>query len=96
MVNKEPKGPIYDNYEDIMHRHYKENYDSGRYPFERYEIAYTYGFGLVEPGAYRDRDWLEIEDDVRAEWEEKEAGPWEDFKGAIKHAWETAKDAVSD
>jgi len=94
-VKKEPKGPIYDNYEDIMHRHYEENYDPGRYPFERYEIAYTYGFDLMGDEAYKDRDWLEIEDEVRKGWQEKEAGPWEDFKGAIKHAWETARAAMS-
>lgn len=92
---KDGTGPIYDNYEDILHRHYEENYDSARYPFERYEIAYTYGFDLVSQGAYRDRNWLEIEEEARRGWEKKDAGPWEDFKEAIKYAWKTASDAVS-
>jgi hypothetical protein len=61
--------PIYDNYEDIFHRHY-ESYGEGRYPFERYEIAYTYGFDLVSHAAYRHHNWLEIEEDVRRGWED--------------------------
>lgn len=91
----EPKGPIYDNYEDILHRHYDENYDDGRYPLERYEIAYTYGFNLAADEPYRDRDWLEIEEEARRGWEEQQAGPWEDFKEAIQYAWKTAKEAMS-
>lgn len=90
----EAKGPIYDDYEDILRRHYEENYDPGRYPFERYEIAYTYGFDLVEPGAYPDRNWLQIEEEARRGWEEQGVGPWEDFKEAIRYAWETARDAM--
>jgi len=89
-------GPIYDSYESILRRHYEENYDPGRYPFERYEIAYTYGFDLVANVPYRHRDWLQAEDEIREGWEEREVGPWEDFRDAIKYAWEVAKDAMED
>jgi hypothetical protein len=91
----EARRPVYDNYEDILHRHYREHYESGRYPFDRYEVAYMYGFNLMGDEAYRNREWNEIEGEVRRAWEQQEAGPWEDFKEAIQHAWETAQDAVS-
>lgn len=90
----EPQGPVYGDYEDILRRHHQENYDSGRYPFERYEVAYTYGFNLAADEPYRHRDWLHAMEDIRRQWEEEGAGPWEDFKGAIKKAWETAKEAM--
>lgn len=90
-----PKGPIYDNYEDILHRHYDENYDDERYPIERYEVAYTYGFNMATDEAYESRNWLEVEEEARQGWEEKDAGPWKDFQEAIQHAWETAKEAMS-
>lgn len=92
----EPRGPIYDNYEDILHRHYEAHYDDGRYPFDRYEVAYTYGFNAASDEPYEDRDWFEVEEEVRQGWEEQGAGPWEDFKGAIRHAWETAREAIRD
>jgi len=86
---------MYDSYEDILHRHYEENYDPGRYPFERYEMAYTYGFNVAADEPYRDRNWVEMADEIQRGWEEKGAGPWEDFKEAIEYAWDTAKDAMS-
>lgn len=88
--------PKYDSYEDILRRHHEENYDPGLYPFERYGIAYRHGFIWATSHPTPERNWLEIEDQVRREWEEKNAGPWEDFKGAIQHAWETAQEAMTE
>lgn len=68
-----------------MHRHYQENYEPGRYPFEWYEIAYTYGFDLATDERYPERNWLEIEEGARRGWEEK---------GAIRLGWETAREAM--
>jgi hypothetical protein len=49
----------------------------------------------VSQGEYSDRNWLEIEEDARRGWEQKDAGPWEDFEAAVKYAWETVTDAMS-
>jgi len=91
----EARGPQYCDYEEACRQHYKEHYESEEFPYERYELAYTFGFdiGKVEP--YVDRKWQEIEEEVRKDWLEEGAGAWEDFKEAVQHGWQTAKDAVS-
>jgi hypothetical protein len=86
------RGPVYDDYEDIFHRHYEEHYKNAQHPVERYEIGYNYGFNLARP--QQPDKWIEVEEEARRGWEEEGVGPWEDFKGAIQHAWETAKDAM--
>ena len=91
----EQKRPIYEDHEDLFHRHY-ESYGEDRYPFDRYEIAYTYGFNFMADEAYPEQKWSEIKQGMRRGWEEMEAGPWDDFKEAIRYAWHTAKDAMSE
>jgi len=87
------RGPVYDDYEDIFHRHYEEQPKSAEYPFERYEVAYSFGYDLARP--QQPDKWIEIEHEARRQWEEEHQGPWEDFKESIKYAWETAKEAMS-
>lgn len=49
--------PIYDDYEDIFHRHYERSYDKEKIPFGRVAIAYSHGFNLAVDEQYRDQDW---------------------------------------
>lgn len=81
------------NLEDFR-KHYQTNYANNRYSFSNYEPAYQYGSYLASEPRYRNRTWVEIEPDVRRDWESRSQGAWEDFKDSIRYAWERTKAAV--
>jgi uncharacterized protein (TIGR02271 family) len=56
--------------------------------FERYEPAYRYGSALGADERYRQAEWTDVEPQARRAWEERNAGTWEEFKDAVRHAWE--------
>src|SRR5688572_29113360 len=43
---------------------------------------------LVPDPRYREREWATIEPDARREWDQRHRGTWEEFKDAIRHAWD--------
>jgi len=81
------------NLEDFR-THYRTNYANNQYSFSNYEPAYQYGTYLASEPRYRSRSWIEIEPDVRRDWESRGQGAWEDFKDSIRYAWERTKAAV--
>jgi hypothetical protein len=68
--------------------HFDANYASGGGQWQDYEPAYRYGDELRSDTRYTGRAWDEVEPDLRSDWAARNAGPWEKFKGAIRHAWE--------
>ena len=59
--------------------------------YDDYHPAYRYGHGLASDTRFQGRDWDEIEADVRSDWEGRHPGSaWEQFKGAVRHAWARA------
>ena len=79
--------------DSIFRRHFNEHYEETDYPYERYEVAYVYGYDLARP-EQADK-WIGVQEEARRGWEERQAGAWEDFKDAIEYAWTEAKDAMS-
>ena len=79
-------------YENEFRAHYQRNYIHSEYGYEPYQRAYHYGFGLDESERYREREWNEIEPNVRDEWERAHPGhPWEDFKDAVREGWDRVR-----
>jgi hypothetical protein len=74
--------------------HFDQTYGSRGYAFGRYQPAYQYGYGLASEPRFAGREWSTIEMDVRRDWESRNAGPWEEFKDAVRYGWESVKDAV--
>ena len=68
--------------------HFDANYAQSGERWQDYEPAYRYGDELRADARYTGRGWDEVEPDLRRDWESRNAGPWEKFKGAIRHAWE--------
>jgi hypothetical protein len=85
----------YDTYLDDFRTHYRANFANNQYSFNNYEPAYHYGYDLASNQRYLGRNWVDIETDVRRDWESQGQGAWEDFKASIRYAWERAKAAVS-
>lgn len=82
-------------YEARFRQHYQSNYLNRRYTYDDYAAAYQYGLDLANYNYYySNRNWTEVESEVRSSWEEKNPGTWEEFKDAVRHAWEEARGAV--
>jgi hypothetical protein len=87
-----------DDYEYVgqgFREHYQTNYGTSGYSYDDYDTAYRYGYDLGGSDLYRDRRWDEIEPEVRRNWEQQTDSPWEDFKGAVEHAWNQVTGAFS-
>ena len=74
---------------------FRADFDSRYAPqggrWDEFDPAYRFGHGLAAKSRYRDLDWDAIEPEVRLDWERQHpTHPWERFKRAVQHAWETA------
>jgi hypothetical protein len=82
----------YDNqaYESDYRTHYNTSYASTGRPYSYYEPAYRYGYMMAMDERYRGRNWSDVEPEVRRQWELEHGhqGAWEDFKDAVRHAWD--------
>jgi len=74
--------------------HYDMTYADTGYGYDRYEPAYRFGHDLAMDEFYRDYTWMDVEPEVRRHWDESNQGTWEEFKDAVRHAWNEAKAAV--
>jgi len=71
------------------------DYESGRYQTggaADYDAnAYAYGTRLGADAAYRNRNWDDIESDVRSDYERTNAGTaWEKVKASVRRGWDEA------
>jgi hypothetical protein len=81
------------NHEEEFRTHYSDHYLSRGYTYAETRPAYRFGYDLANEPDYADRDWEEVEADARRRWEEEDHdGPWEDFKEAVRHAWNEITD----
>ena len=62
--------------------------EEGGLPELEAERAYRYGSALAGDERYRRSEWPEIEPHARRRWDEENEGTWEQFKDAVRHAWE--------
>lgn len=84
----------FSDYQPDFRTHYDRFDPSGRFSYDDYYPAYRYGYSLATDSRSRDHEWSEIEWEVRREWEKKNEGTWERFKGAIQYAFQRVKAAV--
>jgi len=84
----------YQRYDSGFRRHFQTTFGNSSSTYEQYEPAYRYGYSLASDQQYRDRDWNAVEADARSHWEERNQGTWENFKDAVKHAWNEARGKV--
>ena len=85
----------YGSFEEDFLRHYHTNYGASGYSLDEYDTAYRYGYDLANSDHYRNREWDEIEPEIRRNWENQTDSPWDEFKGAVQHAWNRVTRAFS-
>ena len=69
--------------------HWTSNFahQGGRY--EDYAPAYSYGSSMRSSELYRDRQWDDVEGNLRSDWESRYPNStWENIKAAVRHGWE--------
>ena len=85
----------YARYEPGYRRHYQNTYADSAYGFEDYDAAYRYGYTLAKSPRYTEYGWAQLEPVARERWDEQyEDSAWEDFKEAVRHGWQEAKQEV--
>jgi len=57
-------------------------------PIEENGAAYRYASHLASDERYRHADWNEVEPHARRAWEDQHGGTWEQFKDAVRTAWD--------
>jgi hypothetical protein len=81
-------------YDSRFREDYTTNYANSGYDYDTYTPAYRYGYDLAYHPDYDTSNWDEVEPEARQDWETTYGSTWEQFKGAIRHAWEETKKAV--
>ena len=76
-------------------KHYETNFGKRGYTYEQYSPAYRYGSQLAGDTKFGAGEWTKIEPEARRYWEERNEGTWADFKDAVRHSWEKARQKVS-
>jgi uncharacterized protein (TIGR02271 family) len=78
-------------YEPEFRSHYDTAFASRGSPYEHWAPAYRHGYDIATNARYRDREWSTVEPDARREWEQRHKGTWEEFKEAIRYAWDKVR-----
>jgi hypothetical protein len=87
----------YDAYDRDFRSDWEQSYRSTGYGYERYQPAYQYGYTAGSEPRYRGRRWEEVEADFRRDWEQRHPNDaWDDFKDAVRHAWQRVRTDVRD
>jgi hypothetical protein len=81
------EGCSFHPYDRDFSRHYYLIDASENDPYERYALAYRYGYGLVYDPLYLGKDWSTIEPRVRRQWEQHEEQRWEAVAKAIYYGF---------
>lgn len=77
---------------DRWRAHFDTTYAPSGGLWEDYEPAYRWGDSMRSDSRYRGRAWDEVEPDLQRDWEGRQAGTWERFKTAVRHAWDRMTD----
>jgi uncharacterized protein (TIGR02271 family) len=77
--------------DDAWRKDWDSNYANLGGSYDDYAPAYRYGNEMRSSSQYKDRDWSDVESDLRSSWESRNAGgpsTWEKFKAAVRHGWD--------
>ncbi|NYE64075.1 hypothetical protein FHW58_005310 [Duganella sp. 1224] len=73
--------------DDYFRSHWEQTYKGGT--FQEFDPAYRFGQSMAGNPGYRDKEWNDVEPELRAGWESTQPqSSWDKFKDAVKHGWE--------
>ncbi|HKU25795.1 MAG TPA: hypothetical protein VJQ54_10015 [Candidatus Sulfotelmatobacter sp.] len=81
----------YTLYEPSFRENFTSMYGHTGRPYTDYEPAYRYGYSLATDPRYRDSEWDVVEPEARRGWTQQGRGAWEEFKDAVRGAWDRVR-----
>lgn len=86
------EGHRFSNYQSDYRQHYKSEYGTGGHDYDAYEPAYRFGHAFGVSDRYRDRDFEEVEPDLRTSYErEHGSGTFDKFRDAARYGFNSAR-----
>ena len=74
------------SYDSDFRDHFKNaSTDDGTY--EQAEPAYRYGYTSANDSRYEGREFNEVEDDLRRDWEKRNEGSWDNYRDSIRYSY---------
>jgi len=81
-----------DDNDDVYYRnHWNSVYGAGGESYDTYQPAYSYGSSMAGDDKYRGRQWNDVENDLRSDWETRypgEQSTWDKMKSAVRAGWD--------
>jgi uncharacterized protein (TIGR02271 family) len=79
--------------DDTYYRnHFTSTYGSTGGSYDDYAPAYSYGTQMRSDARYANRQWDDVESDLRTDWEGRygsaSGSTWEKMKAAVRHGWD--------
>ena len=76
--------------DDAYRNHFLANYSGD--DFDTIKPAYAYGSEMARNDKYRGRQWGDVENDLRTDWDTRygsgDQSTWEKMKSAVRHGWD--------
>lgn len=88
---KEGSKSEFEEFSGEYRTHFDSTYPQSGKKFDEYEPAYRFGHEMKKDQRYHGKGWADVEPTAQKEWEAKRPGTFENFKAAIRHAWERMK-----
>lgn len=79
-----------DDDDTIYRSHFSSTYGSTGGSYDEYAPAYSYGAESARNEKYRGRQWDEVENDLRSDWDTRSTtgGTWDRMKAAVRRGWD--------
>lgn len=78
--------------DDLYYRnHWNSVYGAGGESYDAYQPAYSYGSTMAQNDKYRGRQWNDVENDLRTDWDTRypaEQSTWDKMKSAVRAGWD--------
>jgi len=69
--------------------HFSSTYGADSGSYDDYAPAYRYGSQMRGDSRYRSRQWDDVENELRSDWETRNPGStWEKMKSAVRRGWD--------
>lgn len=81
-----------DQFDPSFQSHFQTTYSHTGSTYEDYQPAYYYGYEMGQDDSFRNRNWDDVESDLRMRWESLYAdSDWNQHRDAIRHGWLAAR-----
>ncbi|MFC0252058.1 DUF2382 domain-containing protein [Massilia consociata] len=77
--------------DSYFRNHFTSTYGVSGESYDDYAPAYSYGSQMARSGRFTGRQWDQVENDLRSDWDTRNSGgpsTWEKMKAAVRQGWD--------